>query len=119
MRYGGLNPTAHSFWHCQLHADQREELFDSLSEIIKNDVQVYSSSCQDQILLCDSESLIMLANLMILEATVEYNTISLITAAGWTEKDKARGPDVYTDRREVYTKDRGIYIFRIDSPTSY
>ena len=47
-------------------------------------------------------------------------TISLIT--GWTvytEKYKDRGPDVYTDRREVYTKDRGIYIFRIDSPTSY
>ena len=62
----------------------------------------------------------MLANLMILEATVEYNTISLIT--GWTvytEKYKAQGPDVYTDRRKVYTKDRGIYIFRIDSPTSY
>ena len=45
---------------------------------------------------------------------------SLIT--GWTaytEKYKARDPDVWTDRREDYTKDRGIYIFRIDSPTSY
>ena len=48
------------------------------------------------------------------------NTISVIT--GWTvytEENKARGLDVHTDRREVYTKDRGIYIFRIDSPTSY
>ena len=47
-------------------------------------------------------------------------SISLIT--GWTvytEKCKAWGPDVQTDRREVYTNDQGIYIFRIDSPASY
>ena len=52
--------------------------------------------------------------------TGELNLISLIT--DWTvymEKYKARGPDVQTDRREVYTKDRGIYIFRIDNPISY
>ena len=48
------------------------------------------------------------------------NVISLITGRTvYTEKYKARGPDVQTDRREVYTKDRGIYIFRIDSPTGY
>ena len=52
--------------------------------------------------------------------TGELDLISLIT--DWTvymEKYKARGPDVQTDRREVYTKDRGIYIFCIDNPISY
>ena len=52
--------------------------------------------------------------------SVEFSVIYLIT--GWTvstEIYEARGPDVQTDCRQVCTKDREIYVFRIDSPNSY
>ena len=46
--------------------------------------------------------------------------ISLRT--GWNVyegKYKARGRDVWTDRREDFIKNQGVCISRIDSPTSY
>ena len=50
------------------------------------------------------------------------SSYAIFIITGWTaytEKYKPRGPDVQTDHREVFSKDREIYIFRIDSPTSY
>ena len=70
----GLSPesTEHFFLHCQLYANVRAVLLDSVSEIVGNDVRVLPDQHLCIIFLYGSLNFNYMANRMILESSVKY-----------------------------------------------